>query len=190
MTAVPPPPPPGPPDPSTLVTMGNPPPTAPLDDRLRELDPLVKLVWRLSLAITFTAVVFAVTIAILVFDAPWWLTLIVAGAACVVVAWYPSARYRHWRWRLGDLALELSYGVFVQRHEAVPYFRIQQIDIARGPIDRLLGLSTLHVTSASASGSAVLPAIAASDAPRIRHELLQRASQALAESGSEGRDAV
>jgi uncharacterized protein len=106
------------------------------------------------------------------------------------VTWYPRARYRRWRWRLTDLSLELRYGVVVHRRESVPYFRIQQIDVAQGPMDRLLELATLQVTTASASGSVALPGIPAGDAPGIRAELLARATTAVAAHPGEISDAV
>jgi uncharacterized protein len=103
---------------------------------------------------------------------------------------YPPMRYRRWRWQLTDLAIELRYGVLVRTQETVPYFRIQQIDIAQGPVDRMVHLATLQVTTASASGSAALPGLHESDAPAVRAELLARAALALADQPSEIRDAV
>jgi uncharacterized protein len=136
-------------------------------------------------------VLVAVTLGFVVLDGFGWLVL-VAGLALigVVVGWLPGARFRRWRWQLTDLALELRSGVLVHRQASVPYFRIQQIDIAQGPVDRLLGLATLQVTTASASGSASLPGIHEADAPAVRAELLARAALALADHPSEIRDAV
>lgn len=108
----------------------------------------------------------------------------------VLAAWYPGARYERWRWRLTDLAVELEHGVVVRQAEALPYFRIQQIDVNQGPIDRLLGLASLQVTSASASGSVTLPGIAAGEAPGIRRALLARASSAVQGHDTGVRDAV
>ncbi|MEX1178425.1 MAG: PH domain-containing protein [Nitriliruptor sp.] len=108
---------------------------------------------------------------------------VLAGLTIALTVWYPRARYERWRWRLTELAIELDHGVVVRRAEALPYFRIQQIDVNQGPLDRLLGLASLQVTSASASGSATLPGIAADHAPQVRRVLLARAASAV-----EGRD--
>jgi uncharacterized protein len=168
-------------------------PEAPgLDDRDRTLDPRVVQVWRLLTTLGMLVPLTAVSIIGL-------LALGRAGAAvpvgavvllAVLVGWYPGARWRRWRWRLTPLALELRYGVLVHTEESVPYFRIQQIDIAQGPLDRLLELATLQVTTASASGSVALPGIPAEQAPEVRAELLVRAAQAVAEHPGEVRDAV
>lgn len=186
----PPPPAPGPPPPA--VVPGSPPPRPGLDDRERTLDPRVIRVWRLLTAVGIAAPTAVATLpALLVFGGLGWL---VPAAGAVLLAafagWYPVVRYRRWRWRLTDIALELRHGVLVHRHEAVPYFRIQQIDVTQGPLDRLLDLATLQVTTASASGSAGLPGIAAGDAPTVRAELLARAAAAVAEHRSEISDAV
>lgn len=115
---------------------------------------------------------------------------IAAIAGVTWVVWHPRARLRRWRWRLTGRAIELRHGVLVHRHDAVPYFRIQQIDISQGPIDRMLGIAGLTVTSASAAGSAELPGIPADIAPEVRAELLRRAEASLGDAGDEARDAV
>jgi membrane protein YdbS with pleckstrin-like domain len=167
-------------------------PGAPLDDRARELDPRVVVGWRVSSAI-WTAVVFggATFAAVALLPVGDVLPIVVAVVLWLGwVAWYPAARLRRWRWRLTDLAIELRHGVVVHRHDAVPYFRIQQIDIRAGPVDRLLGIAQLAVTSASAAGSATLPGIPAEMAPELRKELLRRAEASLGNSVDEARDAV
>lgn len=163
-----------------------------LDDRERELAPAVITSWRLSAALGWILPSVVALVLGFVFGGSWgWLVVVLlAGLVTFSVVFYPPMRYRRWRWQLTELAIELRYGVLVRTQETVPYFRIQQIDIAAGPVDRLLELASLQVTSASASGSAVLPGIAATDAPRVRAELLARAAAAVAEHPGDLRDAV
>jgi membrane protein YdbS with pleckstrin-like domain len=163
-----------------------------LDGRERELAPAVVTAWRLSgiLPLLFPS---AAAIALgFVFLGRWGFLVaaVVAGLAVLLLGVYPPARYRRWRWRLTPLGLELSRGVLVRYHDAVPYFRIQQIDIVQGPLDRLLKLATLQVTTASASGSATLPGIANADAPGVRAALLARAAKAVGDHPGDLRDAV
>jgi uncharacterized protein len=163
-----------------------------LDDRDRELHPRIVTVWRFSTVISLLPpVVVLSAIAVAFLGATGWLVptvlLVLLGA---FAAWYPGARYARWRWRFTDLAIELEHGVLVRQAEALPYFRIQQIDVNEGPIDRLLGLASLQVTSASATGSVSLPGIAAQDAPGLRRALLARAAAAVGERGTGVRDAV
>jgi len=163
-----------------------------LDDRERELAPAIVTAWRISAALGWLLPGLVLTVLGFVLTDGWGWLVLAAVAALVVfsVVFYPGLRYRRWRWQLTELAIELRFGVLVRTQETVPYFRIQQIDITAGPVDRLLGLASLQVTSASASGSATLPGIAADHAPEVRAELLARAAAAVGEHPGDLRDAV
>lgn len=167
-------------------------PSEVLDDRDRRLDPRVVVGWRVSSAIWTAIIQGGAAFGVWNFFPRFGPAAAAIAAVIWVgwVAWYPSARLRRWRWRLTDLAIELERGVITHRHDAVPYFRIQQIDISAGPIDRMLGITSLSVTSASASGSAGLPGIPAELAPSVREELLRRAEASLGDSDDQARDAV
>jgi uncharacterized protein len=171
------------------------PPTVPaprLDDRERSLDPRMVQVWRAFSALRLVPLVLIGTATgVFMLDGWGWLIgLALLSVLGVSLLWYQPARYARWRWRLTDLALELRRGVVVHQQATVPYFRIQQIDVIQGPIDRLLGLAALQVTTASASGSVALPGIPAADAPAVRAELLARAAEAVREHPGEVADAV
>jgi uncharacterized protein len=148
------------------------------DDRERHLDPRVLQLWRITVPVGLLLLLVPLVPLSLALLGKRGLPLVGVGLVVVAVlaVWYPGARYARWRWRLTPLALELRYGVVIHRHTAVPYFRIQQIDITRGVLERWLDLATLQVTTASASGSASLPGIAAGEAPKVRAEMLARAS--------------
>jgi uncharacterized protein len=173
-----------------------PPPTEPprphLDDRERSLDPRILQVWRVFAALRLVPLLLIGTVTgVLTIDGWGWLIGVgLLGLLALSLLWYQPARYARWRWRLTDLALELRRGVVIHQQETVPYFRIQQIDVIQGPVDRLLGLAALQVTTASASGSVALPGIPAADAPAVRAELLARAAEAVREHPGEVADAV
>jgi uncharacterized protein len=163
-----------------------------LDGRDRELAPAIVTAWRISAALGWLLPGLVLVVLGFVLADGWaWLVMATVAALVVfAVVFYPGLRYRRWRWQLTELAIELRYGVLVRTQETVPYFRIQQIDITAGPVDRLLGLASLQVTSASASGSVTLPGIAADQAPQVRAELLARAAAAVGEHPGDLRDAV
>ncbi len=173
-------------------SLPEPDPNVRLDDRERSLHPKVVIPWRLFGGIGLFFPLAGISVAgYFLLPAVRWLPAVLALVILLLgVTWYPGARYRRWRWQLTDRALDMNYGVLVHRHEAVPYFRVQQIDIERGPVDRLLGLATLQVTTASASGSGSLPGIAEGDAPLVRQELLRRAAEAIGDQGGDVNDAV
>jgi len=100
---------------------------------------------------------------------------LVALAGGLLAWWYPRADYRHWRYEVADDALELRHGVVNHVHSAIPYFRVQHIDVTRGPVERAVGLARLVVHTASAGTDATIPGIAAGDAEGLRRLILARA---------------
>ena len=88
---------------------------------------------------------------------------------------FGRAAWRRRTWLLGPTALELQRGVVVERATSIPYERIQQIDVERGPIERMFGLSQLVVRTAAATTDANLYGLAPDDAERIRTRLLDLA---------------
>jgi uncharacterized protein len=101
-----------------------------------------------------------------------------AGLLAVVgglVAWWlPRASYRQWRYEVASDALELRHGVVRRIHSAIPYFRVQHIDVAQGPVERAVGLARLVVHTASAGTDATIPGIAAGEAEGLRRLILAR----------------
>lgn len=163
-----------------------------LDDRERSLDPRIVTVWRVFGALWMVPMYGVATVLGFTLLGRWGWLVAAAGLLLVAVllGWYPPVRFRRWRWRLTELAMALERGVLVHHRTSVPYFRIQQIDVLQGPVDRLLGLATLQVTTAAATGTVSLPGIPHDDAPGVRAELLARAARAVAEHPGDLSDAV
>lgn len=161
-------------------------------DGERRLASAALTAWRISAALMAgPPLAVGAIVAVVLLDRWAWVTVAAAILAfVVVVGWLQSLRHARWRWQLTDQTLNLRHGVLTHVQESVPYFRIQQIDLAQGPVDRLLGLSTMQVTTASASGSVTIPGIRAEDAPAIRIELLRRTSEAVSRHPGDVRDAV
>lgn len=161
-------------------------------ERAQALATEVVTVWRLQ-SIARWSVTWIVATSIGAFLLPtlrWVPAVVTALAAVTAVTIMPGWRHHRWRWQLTNDALELSHGIFIRRHVAVPYFRIQQIDVTRSPLERLMGIATVEVTTASATGTARIPGIAAMEAPRLRSTLIDRAHTATAGFDGDSRDAV
>jgi membrane protein YdbS with pleckstrin-like domain len=90
-------------------------------------------------------------------------------------------RVRSIGYQLRDDDLLFRRGIMWQRFVAVPYGRMQLIDINRGPIARVLGLSELKFVTAAAAAGVTLPGLRAADADELRDRLV-----ALAESRRAG----
>src|SRR3989339_2150971 len=71
----------------------------------------------------------------------------------VVLVSYLWARlsYKFYKYELTDLGFRKESGVIYKKYVTIPYDRIQNVDIYRGIIARMLGLSDLQVQTAGAS---------------------------------------
>jgi membrane protein YdbS with pleckstrin-like domain len=84
-------------------------------------------------------------------------TTLAAALAHVLVV--PQWRYRVHRWEVSPTAVYTKTGWFNQERRIAPVSRIQTVDTERGPIDRMLGLATITVTTASSAGAVRITAL-------------------------------
>lgn len=63
-------------------------------------------------------------------------------------------------------------GIMFERVIAVPYGRLQLVDVTRGPLLRALGLATLKFVTASAATGVQLPGLRVEDAEALRDRLV------------------
>jgi membrane protein YdbS with pleckstrin-like domain len=130
------------------------------------------------LSTTLVYGVFAVAVVVLMWTpeifpfVPRWVLL---GA--VVALWLVSMilvpfRVRAMKYRLRDDDFVFRRGIIFQRQVAVPYGRLQLIDVSRGPVARILGLSELRLVTASASSGVVIPGIVRDRALSLRDDLV------------------
>ncbi len=66
-------------------------------------------------------------------------------------------------------------GILFQRIVAVPYGRMQLVDINRGPLDRAVGLAQLKLVTAAAASGVIIPGLPIGDAESLRDHLVQLA---------------
>lgn len=82
------------------------------------------------------------------------LAVLLAGAIAVaVVPWW---RYAVHRWEITAEAVYTRVGWLSQESRVAPISRLQTVDIERGPLERLLGLATVTVTTASSAGAVTI----------------------------------
>lgn len=116
------------------------------------------IAWWMLRALLLWAPVLTALIVASVLWAParvWLIAPIVAAATILLVklAVEPWWRYRVHRWEVSEHATYASNGWLVREWRVAPSSRIQTVDAVRGPLEQLLGLSTLRVTTASSYGS-------------------------------------
>jgi membrane protein YdbS with pleckstrin-like domain len=66
-------------------------------------------------------------------------------------------------------------GIMFQRFAAVPYGRMQLVDINRGPLDRALGLAELKLVTAASASNVAVPGLPMADAEALRDRLVELA---------------
>jgi membrane protein YdbS with pleckstrin-like domain len=107
--------------------------------------------------------------------------------AAVLLLWHlvslvlTPRRIRSIRYALREDDLIVRRGIMFTRLVAVPYGRMQLVDINRGPLARAFGLSELKFVTAAASSNITLPGLPEVEADDLRDRLV-----ALAESRRAG----
>lgn len=97
--------------------------------------------------------------------------LVVVGALDSWWWWVSGRRWRSWGYAERDKDLVIKRGVWVRRMTIVPYGRMQFVDTKQGPLERLLGVSTVVLNTAAAATDARIPMVDDAEAQRLREQL-------------------
>lgn len=137
----------------------------------QKLDTRIKWFW------FFEASVISITIALVVSSLAYDLTSNIASLALIppvfgLGVWYGVKRYANWGFEIKDDHLYIEHGVIKKVYSMVPFVRVQHIDTDRGPIDRMLGLSTLRVYTAGSKGADIkVPGLDREEASELQKKL-------------------
>ena len=92
----------------------------------------------------------------------------------VVVRWVLIGRtYRSWGYVEREDDLYITSGVLFRSLVAVPYGRMQLVEVASGPLERSFGLATVTLKTASAETNATIPGLDPDEAARLRDRLTE-----------------
>jgi membrane protein YdbS with pleckstrin-like domain len=116
-------------------------------------------------------VVAGVVFLVIGWDWAWWVLIPAAVILLVSLAITPR-RVRAYGYQLREDDLVFRKGIMFLRMVAVPYGRMQLVDINRGPLSRALGLSELKFVTAAASTGITIPGLLAEDAEELRDHLV------------------
>lgn len=100
--------------------------------------------------------------------------IIVAVITLITLVILPR-RVRSIGYQLRHDDLLFRRGIMFQRFVAVPYGRMQLVDITRGPVARWLGLADLKFVTAAATSGVSIPGLTESDAEALRDRLVELA---------------
>ena len=110
---------------------------------------------------------------------PTWLTIVFAlvaiaamGGAVWAWSWAPR-NTASWGYAEDEEDLLVTGGVMFRRLVAVPYGRMQFVDVQAGPIDRAFGIASVTLHTASTETAATIPGLPADEATRLRNRLTE-----------------
>ncbi len=103
---------------------------------------------------------------------PWWIAI---GFTVVMLAWrlWRQPRWvRRWGYAERDEDVYVTSGLMFRDLTCVPYGRMQLVKVTAGPIERLVGLAS--VTMVTASTSVAIPGLDAEAAETVRDRFIAR----------------
>ena len=108
-------------------------------------------------------------------DLTWVSLLILAvGAAILLLRLALIERtWRSWGYVEREDDLYITHGVLFRTLVAVPYGRMQLVEVASGPLERAFGLATVTLKTASAETNASIPGLTPDEATRLRDRLTE-----------------
>ena len=132
------------------------------------------VVVRLISTIAFLVLVVALALVVALLLHVGWVW-IPAGVVVVATVWTlvilpRQARAYGYQLRADDLVFRR--GILWQRLVAVPYRRMQLVDITHGPLDRVFGIAQLKLVTAAATTGVTIPGLTQSSAERLRDTLI------------------
>jgi putative membrane protein len=98
-----------------------------------------------------------------------WRILMVAGAICALVIFLNWLAWRSFRYGVGEREIVIESGILSRNRRSIPFDRVQDVDIERGPLARAFGLAKVRIeTGAGGKDEGVLDSITVAEADRLR----------------------
>lgn len=126
-----------------------------LRDPAHRVSPRARTQWSLQYAVTGAGVVVGLLVTAATwreYDARWWVVALAAVLATAYAIVVPRWRFAVHRWEVTDTAVYTQRGWWSRERRIAPMSRVQTVDLTEGLLDRVFGLTTLTVTTASAAG--------------------------------------
>ncbi len=132
-------------------------------------------VWVRLISVTAMLVVVliaATALSVFAHEAWVWIPGGIAAAVLAATAVITPRQARSFGYQLRHDDLVFRRGILWQRQVAVPYGRMQLVDITHGPLDRAFGIAQLKLVTAAASTGVVIPGLTQGAAERLRDTLI------------------
>lgn len=99
---------------------------------------------------------------------------VLAALLWLVTAWiwrWSGRNAASWGYLEAEDDLLVTGGVIFKRLVAVPYGRMQFVDVTAGPLDQRFGIASVTLHTASTETAATIPGVPADEAARLRDRL-------------------
>jgi membrane protein YdbS with pleckstrin-like domain len=142
----------------------------------RRLSPNYRSLRRLTTLIFIPLIFVLPAIGLWALTGRWWIsvTILAVGAVLLVIRLVLVERtWRSWGYVEREDDLYITHGVLFRSLVAVPYGRMQLVEVASGPLERAFGLATVTMKTASAETNASIPGLIPDEASRLRDRLTE-----------------
>jgi membrane protein YdbS with pleckstrin-like domain len=104
---------------------------------------------------------------------------LIAAPVAALLLYYvlvtPGRRFKRWGYAKTEDELHVAHGVLVHTETSVAFHRVQHIDVAQGPIERMCGVWELVLNTAGTLNSRIrLPGLSRATAEALRDEIRLR----------------
>ncbi|MEH3033751.1 MAG: PH domain-containing protein [Aeromicrobium erythreum] len=154
-------------------------PFRPDDVDWRGVSPALATALRIWIGVPLLVALLVVGVAAALVPGPTWLRLLLAALAVVLVlglgwvVWWPPRYQRSIAYAEQEDDLLVTRGVMFKRLVAIPYGRMQFVDVAADPVDRALSIASVTLHTASTETAATIPGLPADEARRLRNRLTE-----------------
>ncbi|HEY4421949.1 MAG TPA: PH domain-containing protein [Pseudonocardia sp.] len=150
----------------------------PLRPPAHQVSPRAVRWWQLRAVVTLVVLVVPqiVVLAVMGAGAPGWLVWTAVATAAVTLGYailVPPLLFRIHRWEVTPEAVYTLSGWLVREWRIAPISRVQTVDTEHGPLQQLLKLATVTVTTASARGPVKISGLEAHAAAELARTLTE-----------------
>jgi membrane protein YdbS with pleckstrin-like domain len=142
----------------------------------RRLSPKYRSLLRLTTLIVLPTISTVAAIVVGILTGSWGVAfaIVAVGAAltalrCLLV----DRNWRSWGYVEREDDLYITHGVLFKTLVAVPYGRMQLVEVQSGPLERAFGVATVRLHTASAGTDATIPGLPPEEATRLRDRLTE-----------------
>lgn len=142
----------------------------------QRVSPKLATIRRILILVPVSVVVLVQLILMLAMPDVWWIGTLVIVIAIAAAGWgwvWAGRNQRSWGYAENADDLLVTSGVMFKRLVAIPYGRMQFVDVEAGPLARAFGVATVTLHTASPETAADIPGLPAAEATRLRNRLTE-----------------